>query len=367
MSTGAQHGYLVLADISGYTSFMAGTELEHAHDVVAELLELVVKTLTPALTLSKLEGDAVFAYTPESRFTRGEALLELIETCYIAFRDHLSTISHRTTCDCNACRAVPTLDLKFLTHHGDYAVQQVAGTNELAGSAVNLAHRLLKNHVKESTGWQAYALFTASAAECLRLSREGMHVQQEQYEHLGEVVTYSLDLHARYREITETRRVMIEREQADLVLTQDVAAPPAVVWDWLNDPRKRTQWMVGTTWTPTLRVGGRTGTGARNHCAHGKDETVEAILDWRPFDYVTCEMIEHNNEHAMMTQTIDLETLPEGRGTRVNVFIKLGMPLPKFLRRSAAYIMIKKMLKYDQDFKVMAAMVSAHVSSTDAA
>jgi len=40
MST--QHGYLVLADISGYTSYLAGTELEHAHEVLTELLETIV-------------------------------------------------------------------------------------------------------------------------------------------------------------------------------------------------------------------------------------------------------------------------------------------------------------------------------------
>ena len=30
METKTQHGYLVLVDISGYTSYLAATELEHA-------------------------------------------------------------------------------------------------------------------------------------------------------------------------------------------------------------------------------------------------------------------------------------------------------------------------------------------------
>jgi hypothetical protein len=39
MSTAPQHGYLVIADISGYTSFVAGTELEHSHEILSDLLE----------------------------------------------------------------------------------------------------------------------------------------------------------------------------------------------------------------------------------------------------------------------------------------------------------------------------------------
>ena len=37
MSAVTQHGYLVIADISGYTSFLAGTELEHSQEILADL------------------------------------------------------------------------------------------------------------------------------------------------------------------------------------------------------------------------------------------------------------------------------------------------------------------------------------------
>jgi hypothetical protein len=54
-------GYLVLADISGYTHYLAGVELDHAHEVLTELLETIVGSFRALLTISKLEGDAVFA------------------------------------------------------------------------------------------------------------------------------------------------------------------------------------------------------------------------------------------------------------------------------------------------------------------
>jgi len=36
-----QHGYLMLADISGHTEYLGEVELEHCHDVVAKLLGVV--------------------------------------------------------------------------------------------------------------------------------------------------------------------------------------------------------------------------------------------------------------------------------------------------------------------------------------
>jgi hypothetical protein len=110
MSSATQRGYLLLADISGYTSFMAGTELEHSQDILSELLELILNRLTSVLALSKLEGDAVFVYAPDSKIAQGDLLLDLIESTYSAFRDRQVNMHHSTTCTCNACRAIPTLD-----------------------------------------------------------------------------------------------------------------------------------------------------------------------------------------------------------------------------------------------------------------
>src|SRR6185503_837209 len=128
-----QHGYLVLADISGYTSYLSKVELDHAHEILTDLLETIVDRFKVVLTISKLEGDAVFAYTPEAKLPRGETLLELIETTYMAFCDRRDSSHRRTTCTCAACQNMTGLDLKFFVHHGDYIVQQISGIRELVG------------------------------------------------------------------------------------------------------------------------------------------------------------------------------------------------------------------------------------------
>src|SRR5574340_1652356 len=66
--------YLLLADISGYTGFMAGVEEAHgvdfsggipaAYGVLGALLDSIVVGLSPDLGVVKLEGDAVFAAAP---------------------------------------------------------------------------------------------------------------------------------------------------------------------------------------------------------------------------------------------------------------------------------------------------------------
>jgi hypothetical protein len=289
MPTPTQHGYLVLADISGYTSYLAGVELDHAHDILTDLLENVVGSLKTLLTISKLEGDAVFGYVPEAQVSRGETLLELVEATYLAFRSRQETVGRATTCACNACRAIPQLDLKFIVHHGEFIVQHVAGIRELVGTDVNLAHRLLKNHVSEATGWRAYALFTEPAAAHLAMLRDPdvTHAQVEAYEHLGEVKTCSFDLHARYAELLSSRHVEVAAEAADVVLRKVVPAALPTVWEWLNDPRRRTQVSPHNVWTAVPGPSGRSGVGARNHCAHGKGSSTETVLDWRPFDYYT--------------------------------------------------------------------------------
>lgn len=44
---GAMDGYLLLADISGYTAFLTGTELEHSHAIVTELTKLIRALQSP--------------------------------------------------------------------------------------------------------------------------------------------------------------------------------------------------------------------------------------------------------------------------------------------------------------------------------
>lgn len=363
MAEQPQHGYLVLADISGYTSYLAGVELDHAQGILTDLLEVIVTRLRALLTIGKLEGDAVFAYVPAAQVGRGETLLELVEATYGAFRDRVEAVRRRTTCTCKACRAIPSLDLKFITHYGSYMVQNIAGISELVGSDVNLVHRLLKNHVSERTGWAAYALFTGPVLDHLVVPCDprDLSAATESYEHLGEIMTYSLDLRARYQAAAAARRIVIDEAAADLIYDYDFAAPPAVVWDWLHDPTRRGEWMEGTRWSSVDRPNGRTGPGARNHCAHGKNEVaIETVLDWKPFDYATLQQAPNANMSFTMTQR--LTPSADGRGTHLHVTIAGGFfKLPRFIAGPAIRLALHSM-RYADDYVRLVGLVNTQAA-----
>ena len=204
MERKTKNGYLVLADISGYTSFVAKTEIEHADMALAFLLETIVEQISGLLTVCQLEGDAVFAYIEESQLQEARSLLGLIDQTYLAFREKALALYSQATCPCRACRALPTLDLKFILHHGEFLMQKVAGVEHLLGTDVNLIHRLSKNHVAESTGWKGYALFTDPVLERIQPDKASFVQQSESYEHLGEVETYVMDMHVRYEAMRDS-------------------------------------------------------------------------------------------------------------------------------------------------------------------
>ena len=346
MDEKTQHGYLVIADISGFTSYLAKVELEHAHEILTDLLESIVREFKSLLTISKLEGDAVFAYVPEAKIPDGERILEIIENTYISFRRQRETSRRNTTCTCNACKSIPTLDLKFFVHHGDFIVQEVSGIHELVGSDVNMIHRLMKNHVTANTGWNAYVLFTQRAFQNLGVQPEDIHEQIESYEHLGDIQTLSLNLHERYKTIIEARRVAVTPDEADHVFVFDFRAPPPLIWHWMTDTEKKNLLAEGEAiFTPTARPGGRNGTGASNHCAHGKNlkgSLVETVLDWRPFDYYTSESAEGKR---IMRQTYKFEPISDGAQTRLHILTMMVSPsLPGFVRRTMLNMMMTKML-----------------------
>ena len=339
---------MLLADISGYTAFLTQTELEHAHEILTDLLETILQRVNSLLTVHKIEGDCIFAYSREAAIIRGETLLELIEATYTDFRERMKNVRRHTTCTCRACQSIPMLDLKFMAHHGEYAVQNIGGRRELAGSDVNLAHRLLKNHITERTGWRAYALFSQAALENTGLPLQGLIESTESYEHLGETRVFAMDIHARYEALLQARRVVVEPHEAICTFSQVINAPPPVVWSWLNEPEKRSLISgprSSPEFRPVLRPGGRTAPGAITHCVHGvKVEMREKVLDWKPFDYFTVE--QDSSPMGIVQVTFRLEPIEGGR-TRLSAFLTGRMPKwPDALGRLAIKIIFTKLFNY---------------------
>ncbi len=351
-----QESYLLIADITGFTSYMANTELEHANEIITELLELLVKRLGDLLSLVEVEGDAVYMHVPTAQVPRAETLLELIEATYLHFRGRVDMMRRRTTCDCDACRAIPSVDLKFILHRGESVVQKVAGISKLFGTDINLLHRLTKNNVGEETGWSAYVLLSGPAYDSLGTDSIEMHGGEERYEHLGTVRTYSYDLGEFYEEHLRRRSYAIKPEDADYSFTMSTKASPPIVWEWLNDPVKRAKWQQAIV-TNVFRPEGRNGIGARTHCDHGNDVVKELILDWKPFDYYT---VESTNSLLQMNVTLALKAKECGTEIEFNALLmSCKIPLPRVVLKPLFKFMMDRVIRITAVFTAMIEMMEA--------
>jgi len=310
---------LLIADISGYTSYLAGVELDHAQDILADLVSMVVTSLRPAFRLAKLEGDAAFTFAPADRLD-GSLLLDTIERCYFGFRRRRRDVRQATSCECNACVRIPDLNLKFVVHAGPIVRQRFLGLEELVGAPVIVVHRLLKNSVVEATGREAYAYLSDAAMEAGGLEPEalGLIAHDEAYDVIGEVHGWVLDLERRWQEEDARARVRVRPEESILGTSYEVEAPPQTVWEFLTTPGRRVEWQAGVTDVIQDATGNRRAPGTTNHCMHGKDAIVEEVLDWRPFDYFTMRStIGTPAGPVKIIGTFELE--PTTTGTRVHV------------------------------------------------
>src|SRR6201991_2441352 len=159
---------LVIADISGYTQYMAWNRmhLAHAQQTVAGVLVSVIDA-GKGLKLAKLEGDAAFFWEPDGN---AKVLvcdrLSRMRRSFLARRERLKT---DIACECASCAQLDKLSLKFVVHQGEVAEQRVKRYVELAGVDVILVHRMLKNSVPVIE----YVLMTDPVAACLDESTLG--------------------------------------------------------------------------------------------------------------------------------------------------------------------------------------------------
>jgi hypothetical protein len=286
-----QQGFLIISDITGYSKYVNESELEHARDSLTALLNLLLDHTKSPLVLSKLEGDAVFSYAPKHGFLQGQTLLDMIETTYASFRKALELMVLNTTCTCNACRNLPNLDLKFFVHFGEYMTQKFGSFTELVGNDVNLVHRLAKNHIKEKTGFKAYAAFTRSVMDALGLAefQNTLIPHREAFADVGDVQLYIHDMHSVWDRLKDRVRIEVKPEDALVVREYSFPVPPSICWEYLTKPEFRAL-VLGAS-EVELRNGaqGRAAVNSAYYCYHGKMETRILIMDWQPFEQYTTD------------------------------------------------------------------------------
>ncbi|MEX2563081.1 MAG: DUF2652 domain-containing protein [Nitriliruptoraceae bacterium] len=264
--------------------------MDHAQDIIADLLNAVVTPLRPAFHLAKLEGDAAFMYSPIESVD-GSVLLDLVESCYFNFRRRLLTIGQASICQCNACMRLGDLDLKLVIHHGEAIRHEVLGSQELVGPDVIITHRLLKNHVVDHHDVGPYALLTDACMDSTALNPAalGMMRHEEEYDGVGPIGGWIHDLGRAWALEHERRRVYVGPDDAMYSSEGFISGmTPAALWEWISVPARKIMWETGfDDITESPPEGGRRSVGGGIHCMHGEDVINMQVLDWRPPRYIT--------------------------------------------------------------------------------
>jgi len=345
---------MLIADISGYTDYLAGVELDHAQDILADLIGTVVGALRPRFRLAKLEGDAAFVYVM-TEVLDASLLQDAVEGTYFAFRRRLRDIRSSTQCECNACTLLPRLDLKFVVHHGLVVTQRMAGREELVGRDVILIHRLLKNGVEARIGHLPYALYTDACVAAMKIDPEaqGLIRHTERIDVIGEVTCWLRDLEAAWQRHLDANRLVVAPEDAVYAASWIAHAPREAVWDFFTSPLTRPSWGHGVSEVREVSAGKtRRGAGTVNHCMHGKDVLIEEVVDWRPYDYFTTRYDLSAMGVNRLTMTSTFAALDDGS---TEVGVRVARPKP---RERAAFEAVFEMFRVS--FEAGALNIVAH-------
>ena len=311
------NGFLLIADISGYTNYLNESELQHAQGTLTDLLELLIAQTRPPLVISRLEGDAVFSYGLEGDFLSGQSFVESIENTYVAFRKAIELMVLNNACQCNACANVSSLDLKFVVHYGTFLIQRLGEYDELMGSDVNLIHRLLKNTVDTQTGISAYCLYTAPAVTQLGIEDFGGMVRySESVSDFGEVEVWAQDMHPIYEARRGESQVVVSDDDVGFESSIEVSMGPEAVWGYLTDPVFRSV-LIGSDRQEITgeRQEGRFGTGSIYQCYHGNQVLPQVVLEWHPFTRIVTQ--DQMGRPMKGTFLADYRLEPTESGTRL--------------------------------------------------
>ena len=295
MNSEIKTGFLVVADISGYTRFLADTELEHANGIIKDLFDAMVPEFNKSVTISKFMGDAIFAHVENIAYEKSQFMIDFSSRIYGAFADKKELININTDCECNACKHMSELDLKMFLHHGEYGVQEFNGNKELAGSDVNAIFRLMKNNVVETTNIEAYLLITQNALNAMEIdfNEADPLASSETYEHIGELKFLIEDLNSKWKKNKQVKKHYVRADDKLLMdeLSIDLCVSPDIAFLMYTKPEWRKQNLHADK-IDIFNSGKKTqGEGTELHCHHGKEVFKMQITDWNQGDYISIKHV----------------------------------------------------------------------------
>lgn len=181
---------ICIPDISGFTQFMSDTAIELSSVVIPSLLNKIIYANEIGLKLSEIEGDAVLFYRT-GELPPFNVLINQCRNFYIEFYEQIKVLKSRHNWHDDANNIPDILGLKIVLHYGEsIGAVQIGNNIKLMGEDVIVAHRLLKNNIKN----EEYLLLSKSLMDQYEdkiKERDfgwGVLIDDgEEYDHIGEV------------------------------------------------------------------------------------------------------------------------------------------------------------------------------------
>ena len=315
----AHTGYLLIADISGYTAFLTSSEQEHANPILHSLLTALVEQVGDPLRFWRMDGDAVLAYSTDEQFPSGEIFLTICENLYNRFASLQRDIVANTSCPCRACANDENLDLSILVHYGSFDEMKFGPMTDISGADVILVHRMSKTEVKAETGISSYALFSEEAINAMD-NDAALTKYSQAIEHFGDVSMYAYDLGAAWENFrAQCERFFLKESDGVWTYRRKFDLPIAVVWEALTAPDLKLSWMVNMKGVTVESPEDRLGTGSDYHCAHEMADFFYWVTDWEPFSYFSTRIKDPAREGVSLPETYALTETETGTELRYTI------------------------------------------------
>ena len=186
-----QAAFFCVPDITGFTKFIATSELSFSSNFIPGLLRRLVNANVINLNVGEIEGDAIFFY----RTGRLPSISMVAKQCSLLFQtfhNFLKTIEKEDPVNFQKHLADGQMGLKIIIHYGDIMPANIKGRTKLIGQNVIIAHKLLKNGIQAGE----YVLLTQNYLD--KVKGKGKDITQwfpwgelqegsETYEYLGEI------------------------------------------------------------------------------------------------------------------------------------------------------------------------------------
>ncbi|HEY1009572.1 MAG: DUF2652 domain-containing protein [Daejeonella sp.] len=209
---GTEPAFFCVPDITGFTKFIATTDVNFSREVIPALLRKLIDCNVLKMKIGEIEGDAIFFYKTGRLPAVGRVAAQC-KALYKTFSDFIRSVKENDPENYELYLADSQLGLKIIIHYGDISIANIKGRIKLLGQDVIIAHKLLKNKVEDYN----YILLTEKYLSKIKdrenlqqwFHWENIRTGSETYEFIGEVG---------YRYITLDEMEYLLEEEISLML-----------------------------------------------------------------------------------------------------------------------------------------------------